>query len=128
MDGVLRRMLIPSEALTARRAGSEAEKTKEGPLIRFDKNDIRNLGFKDNYKQTWWSITFREPAQKPPDEQRPIEIDPSSMSTLEAYFYLFHKLGLKCLGVLRTHRNIIKLGQTAPSPSNSAKRETLVED
>ena len=34
MDGVLRRMLIPSEALTARRAGREAEKTKEGPLIR----------------------------------------------------------------------------------------------
>ena len=86
MDGVLRRMLIPSEALTARRAGSESEKTKEGPLISFDKSDIRNLGFKDNYKQTWWSITFREPAQKPPDEQRPIEIDPRSMSTLEAYF------------------------------------------
>lgn len=34
MDGVLRRMLIPSEALTARRAGMDAEKTKEGPLMR----------------------------------------------------------------------------------------------
>ena len=36
---MLRRMLIPSEALTARRAGKEAEKTKEGPLIRCDRND-----------------------------------------------------------------------------------------
>ena len=41
MDGVLRRMLMPSEALTARRAGREAEKTKEGPLIRCR----RNFGF-----------------------------------------------------------------------------------
>lgn len=43
MDGVLRRMLIPSEALTARRAGREAEKTKEGPLIRCNKNDMRKV-------------------------------------------------------------------------------------
>lgn len=90
MDGVLRRMLIPSEALTARRAGREAEKTKEGPLIRCNKNEVRNLSFYINSTvQTWWSMTFREPAQKPPDEQRPIAIDPRSMSTLEAYFYLF---------------------------------------
>ena len=34
MDGVLRKMLIPSEALTASRAGIAAEKTNEGPLIR----------------------------------------------------------------------------------------------
>lgn len=45
MDGVLRRMLIPSEALTARRAGREAEKTKEGPLMRCGnkRNGMRNL-------------------------------------------------------------------------------------
>ena len=47
MDGVFRRMLIPSEALTARRAGREAEKTKEGPLIRCNKYDMRDLGFLD---------------------------------------------------------------------------------
>ena len=35
-------------------------------------------------------MTFREPAQKPPDEQRPLEIDPRSMSTLEAYFFIFY--------------------------------------
>ena len=46
MDGVLRRMLIPSEALTARRAGREAEKTKEGPLIRCNiKNNMRKFRF-----------------------------------------------------------------------------------
>lgn len=34
MDGVLRRILMPSEAATERRAGMDAEKTKESPLIR----------------------------------------------------------------------------------------------
>lgn len=34
MDGVLRRMLMPSLALTARRAGKAAENTNEVPLIR----------------------------------------------------------------------------------------------
>ena len=34
MEGVERRMLMPSEALTERRAGMEAEKTKAGPLMR----------------------------------------------------------------------------------------------
>ena len=34
MEGVLRRMLIPSEPATVRRAGIEAEKTNEVPLIR----------------------------------------------------------------------------------------------
>ena len=89
MDGVLRRMLVPSEALTARRAGREAEKTKEGPLMRCNKNDMRKLSFYiDSTLQTWWSMTFREPAQKPPDEQRPTAIDPRSMSTLEAYLFI----------------------------------------
>ena len=35
MDGVLLRMLIPSEALTASNGGMEAEKTKEDPLMRY---------------------------------------------------------------------------------------------
>jgi hypothetical protein len=35
-------------------------------------------------------MTFREPAQKPPDEQRPLAIDPRSMSTLEAYYYYYY--------------------------------------
>lgn len=35
MEGVDRRMLIPSEALTASRAGMEAEKTNEGPLMTY---------------------------------------------------------------------------------------------
>jgi hypothetical protein len=34
IEGVDRRMLIPSEALTASAAGMEAEKTKDGPLMR----------------------------------------------------------------------------------------------
>lgn len=34
MEGVDRRMFMPSEALTARAAGMEAEKTKAGPLMR----------------------------------------------------------------------------------------------
>lgn len=34
MEGVDRRMLMPSEALTASAAGMEAEKTNDGPLIR----------------------------------------------------------------------------------------------
>ena len=33
---------------------------------------------------TWCSTTVREPAQKPPDEQRPLAMDPSSISTLDA--------------------------------------------
>ena len=93
---MLRKMLIPSEAL---KAGREAEKTKEGPLIHYNKSDMRNLGSLNiNFTiQTWYSMTFREPAQKPPDEQRPIAIDPRSMSTLEAFFYFFN-LRLECFG------------------------------
>jgi len=34
-EGVERRMLMPSEALTASAAGMEAEKTKDGPLMRW---------------------------------------------------------------------------------------------
>ena len=62
IEGALRRMLMPSEAETARRAGTAAEKTKEVPLIR------------------WWSTTMREPAQKPPAEFRPLATEPRSMS------------------------------------------------
>ena len=46
--------IFPSEAETARRAGIETEKTKDGPLIR------------------WWSTTVREPAQKPPPKASPV--------------------------------------------------------
>jgi hypothetical protein len=35
-EGVFRRMLIPSEALTASRGGMEAEKTNEEPLMRWE--------------------------------------------------------------------------------------------
>ncbi len=35
IDGVFRRMLMPSEAETARSAGTAAEKTKEVPLMRW---------------------------------------------------------------------------------------------
>jgi len=35
IEGVLHRMFMPSVALTARRAGMDAEKTKEGPLMRW---------------------------------------------------------------------------------------------
>jgi hypothetical protein len=62
LEGVLRKILIPSDAETARRAGTAAEKTKEVPLMR------------------WWSTTWREPAQKPPEELRPLATDPRSMS------------------------------------------------
>ena len=34
IEGVFRRMLMPSEAETARSAGTAAEKTKEVPLMR----------------------------------------------------------------------------------------------
>ena len=37
MEGLDRRMLMPSEALTASVAGMEAEKTKDGPLMRWNK-------------------------------------------------------------------------------------------
>jgi hypothetical protein len=63
MDGWFRRMEIPSEAETARRAGMDAEKTKDVPFIR------------------WWSTTIWDPAQKPPEEARPLAIEPTSMST-----------------------------------------------
>ena len=56
-------MEIPSEAETARRAGMEAEKTKEVPFMR------------------WWSTTIWEPAQKPPDEANPFAIEPINIST-----------------------------------------------
>ena len=51
MDGVLRRMLMPSEALTARRAGREAEKTNEGPLIRYNKIERRHEKHSVNIKK-----------------------------------------------------------------------------
>jgi len=58
---------MPSEAETARRAGMDAENTKDVPLIR------------------WWSTTTCEPAQKPPQEAKPFAIEPTSMSTWDAY-------------------------------------------
>jgi hypothetical protein len=62
IDGVFRRMLIPSEAETAKRAGTAAEKTNEVPLMR------------------WWSTTICEPAQNPPDEFRPLATEPTIIS------------------------------------------------
>lgn len=41
MEGVDRRMLMPSEALTASAAGMEAEKTKDGPLMRWNRINVR---------------------------------------------------------------------------------------
>lgn len=66
MEGVLVRMLIPSEAEVASKAGMAAEKTKDVPLIR------------------WCSVTIRDAAQKPPPEQREFAIEPTIMSTEEA--------------------------------------------
>lgn len=66
IEGVLRMMLMPSDALTANNPGIAAEKTKEEPLIR------------------WCSTTTLEPAQNPPQELRPMEQEPRSMSTFEA--------------------------------------------
>src|SRR5262245_50403950 len=34
---------------------------------------------------TWWSTTVREPAQKPPDEQREFAMEPTRRSTFSAY-------------------------------------------
>ena len=59
---VFRRMLMLSEAETARRAGTVAEKTNEVPLMR------------------WWSTTMCDPAQNPPDEFRPFATEPTGMS------------------------------------------------
>ena len=75
-------------------------------------------------------MTFREPAQNPPDEQSPIAIDPRSMSTLEACFFQKVEIRKKVLMLifLRTYGNIVKFGQTASGPSNGTKRETLVKD
>lgn len=42
---------MPSEALTARRAGREAEKTKEGPLIRYNKIERRHEKHSVNTKK-----------------------------------------------------------------------------
>ena len=58
IDGAFRRMLMSFEAETTKSAGTAAEKTDEGPMIR------------------WWT-TIREPAQKPPDESRMLATEPS---------------------------------------------------
>ena len=75
-------------------------------------------------------MTFGEPAQKPPDEQSPIAIDPRSMSTLEACIFFFViRIRMKKYGcIMRTYRYIVKFSQTASGPSDGTKRETLVED
>ena len=62
IDGVFRRMLMPSEVETARSAGTAAEKTNEVPLTR------------------WWSTTIPDPAQDPPDKFRPLATDPMGTS------------------------------------------------
>ena len=66
-DGVEERRCKAEEAVVARRAGREAEKTKEAELIR------------------WCSVTTREPEQKPPPAARPVAMEPMSMSTSEAW-------------------------------------------
>jgi hypothetical protein len=43
MDGVDRRILMPSEALTARAAGMKVEKTKDGTLIRWKEINVRTI-------------------------------------------------------------------------------------
>lgn len=87
----------------------EAEKTKEGPLIR------------------WWSTTVREPAQKPPAEASPVAQEPRSMSTLEACRWEGVRLE-NDIGRTSTYGNIVQFCQTTTCPTNGTEGVCLIED
>lgn len=74
---------------------------------------------------TWWSTTVWEPAQKPPEEQRPIATEPTSMSTFSAYDQYISWTSRRAKQI--TYWDIVQLRQSTAGPSNSTNREALIQ-
>jgi hypothetical protein len=96
---------MPSEAETAKRAGTAVEKTNEVPLMH------------------WCSTTICEPAQNPPDEFKPFATEPTIMSIWVAYAACGEFTANR--DAEDTYGHVIQFRETTSSLACCAKQDTL---